>query len=182
MELMTRKFTAQSVALATGATPKEIANWADRGLITGHREPLGKGVKRAFSWFSVMEIGGAKALMEIGVKSPADAFAASQLFSHVSGGYGESGGWAGDQVADEASHRLAGLPYHHEKGVTYICVSAGRSEVHVSEDGKLNLNEVQRSLGNELGFIVLNMSRLFREIVQRMALDYREVLDEAYGK
>jgi hypothetical protein len=30
------------------------------------------------------------------------------------------------------------------------------------------------------GFILLNMSEVFAQVMHRMALDYREVLDEAY--
>ncbi|MBI1172574.1 hypothetical protein GC209_14350 [bacterium] len=183
MELLTRKFTAQSVALATGATAKEIANWADRGLIVGQREPLGKGFKRAFSWFNVMEIGGAAALMRIGINSPADAFAASQWFSH--GSDGATGYMVQDDDAireDQDAERLPGLPYHYLDGTTYLCVSGGKAQVALSRDGTLDLKEINRGLNVPLGFIALNVSRLFNGILQRMALSSVEVLDEAYGK
>ncbi len=178
MELLNRKFTAQSVALATGATAKEISNWADRGLIIGQREPLGKGVKRTFSWFNVMEIGGAVALMNIGINSPADAFAASQRFSHWSDGSGEFVGGP----KSTAPERHPGLPYHHGDGDTYLCVAGGKSHVELSTDGKLNLFEIKRGLGQPEGFIVLNASQMFARVCANMALSFVEVLDEAYGK
>ena len=178
MNLIERSFTGQTVALATGATVKEIANWADRGLIMGQREPLGKGHKRTFSWFNIMEIGGATALLNIGVNSPADAFAASQYFAHVSSEGGAA--WAGDDGGAPARH--PGLPFHHDHGDTFLCVAGDKARVVLSSDGTLNLSEIKQGLGSPTGFIVLNISALFMQITLRMAMDYREVLDEVYGK
>jgi len=183
MDLIERTFTGQTVALATGATVKEIANWADRGLIIGQREALGKGHKRAFSWFNIMEIGGAAALMSIGVNSPADAFAASQHFAH--GSDGAIGTWDGDdavQGADDEPGRWAGLPFHYAHGDTFLCVAGNKAHVALSSDGTLNLSEIKLALHKPHGFIVLNVSDLFKQITFRMAMDYREVLDEIYGK
>ena len=68
------------VAIATGTSAKQITDWCNQGQIIGQREPLGKGRKREFSFFNVMEIAGAVALMQVGVRSPADAFKAAASF------------------------------------------------------------------------------------------------------
>jgi hypothetical protein len=175
MELLTRNFTAQSVALATDTTAKEIANWADRGLIVGQQEPLGKGHKRSFTWNNVMEIGGAVALMQIGVNSPADAFAASQRFAHMAAG---RAGYVGDK--ETSVPRLPGLPFHYRAGETYLCVSGDKSATLLVSDGKLPLSIVEKRLQDPAGLILLNVTTLFSQIIGRMAMSPAEVLDEAY--
>lgn len=177
MDFLNRQHTAQSVALATGATAKQITDWCNQGLILGQREPLGRGHKRLFSWFNVIEIAGALALMEIGIKSPGDAFRASVYFAHV--GEGDSG-WAGDGGDKSRANRLPSLPFHHNRGETYLLVSEGNGHVVLSADGKVNPSVLQVGRHHLLGFIALNMTELFMQVAHRMALDGREVLDEAY--
>ena len=182
MDILIRKYTAQSVALATGATSKQITDWCNQGLIIGQREPLGRGHKRLFSWFNIMEIAGALALMNIGIKSPGDAFRAAIYFSHV----GEGGtGWVGDDGImedDNEPKRWPALPFHHKHGVTYLLVSDGAGHVVLSVDGKVDplvLSPLTGSAG-VLGFIALNMTELFMRVINRMAMEGREILDEAY--
>ena len=123
MDLLNRKFTAQSVALATGTTAKQITDWCNQGQIIGQREPLGKGRKREFSFFNVMEIASAVALMEIGIRAPADAFSAASRFAHISAG---GSGWVNDDGIAEGNGepmRWPGLPYHFREGETIMAVS-----------------------------------------------------------
>lgn len=180
MDLLTRKFTAQSVALATGVPSKQVTDWCSQGHIIGQREPLGSGRRREFSWFNVMEFGIANALMEIGVRSPSDAFQAAQRFSHTSDGGME---WEGDDaLRDNDPYRLPGLPYHHDLGWTYLFLAGSDSDVVLTEDGTVNLHRIKNSSRHSLGCIAVNVTELFTRITNRIALDYREVLDEAYPK
>lgn len=177
MDLLTQKYTAQSVALATGTTAKQITDWCNQGQIIGQREPLGKGHKREFSFFNLMEIAGAGALMEVGIRSPADAFKAAIRFSHTNDG--ASGGWVGVESNDP--ERWSGLPFHHNHGETFMAVSGDMSKVFLSADGTVTTYSIFPIMRRPAGFILLNMSEVFAQVMHRMALDYREVLDEAYA-
>lgn len=178
MELLNRTFTSQSVALATGLDPKAIQNWASRGLIVGQRDGTGKGFHLRFSWFNVMEVALADALMKVGMSSIQDAFAAAQLFAHT--GEGPSG-YAGDTSLDII--RTPSLPWHHSLGQTILIVHQDGSSVKlVSNDGTIDLWGLTPAGLDFTGFIVLNVTEIFRQVCFRMAQDYREVLDEAYPK
>lgn len=176
MELLNRTFTSQSVALATGLDPKAIQNWASRGLIVGQRDGTGKGFHLRFSWFNVMEVALADALMKVGMSSIQDAFAAAQLFAHT--GEGPSG-YAGETTTENI--RIPSLPWHHSLGETILIVHRdGCSVKLVSNEGTVDLWGLTPAGLDFTGFIVLNVSEIFRHVCFRMAQDYREVLDEAY--
>ena len=180
MELYTRMFTPQEVATATGLEAKSIHNWATRGLIVGQRDAVGKGHTRMFSWFNVMEVAVAAALMEIGMNSPQDAFAGTRLFSHSGDG---GSGWAQDDaIADDDDLRLPALPYHHSAGVTFLFVWKEGAEVRLSKDGTIDLHSIRPEYSRATGFIVLNLSELFARVAYRLGCDYRVLLDQAYEK
>lgn len=168
MDLLNRKYTAQSVALATGTTAKQITDWCNLGQIMGQRGTPGKGRKREFSFFNVMEVAGAVALMEVGIRSPADAFKAASYFSHIADGGGGS------------PTRRPSLPFHFREGDTFLAVSGDMSKVVLSADGTVNTNSIFPVMRRPAGFILLNVSAVFAQMMHRMTLDYREVLDEAY--
>lgn len=177
MELLNRTFTAQSVALAAGCTPKQITDWCNLGRVIGQREPLGKGHSRKFSWFNLMEIAIAAELMDIGMSSVQDAFAAAQKFAHS----GESPSvWIGDE--QEGPTRIPAMPWHHNIGQTLLFVWNGGSAVKlVDDDGKVNLSSITPEYHRFTGFIVANVSEIFARVCNRMELDSRVVLDEAYA-
>ncbi len=183
MKLLNRTFTAQSVALATGSPAKQITDWCNMGRVVGQREPVGRGKSRQFSWFNVMEIAIAAELMDMGMTSVHDAFSAAQLFAHASSG---ATGWAGDDGIsedDDKPHRWPGLPFHHEHGVTFLLIWKGRSDVQLADpEGNVNLLQFPPLYSRTTGIIAVNVSEIFARVCHRMALDYREVLDEAYSK
>lgn len=176
MELLNQTFTAQSVAMATGCTSKQITDWCNLGRVIGQREPLGRGNSRKFSWFNVMEIAIAAELMNVGMSSVQDAFAAAQKFAHT----GESPShWAGEEPSGPT--RIPAMPYHHNLGQTVLFVYQGGSAVKlVGFDGKVNLWSITPQHVDFTGFIVVNITEVFKRVCFRMAQDYREVLDEAY--
>lgn len=171
MELLNRTFSAQSVALAAGATAKQISDWCSQGQIVGQREPLGRGQKRQFSFFNVMEVSIALSLMEIGVRSPADAFRVAQTYSHTGGG-GE-GPWVD---SPRQSERLPGLPFHYRSGETLAFVAGRKCLIDTDSD----VLRAMSFLGNFDGVIVLNVSRIFALTMRRLGLEHVDVLDQAY--
>lgn len=171
MDLLQREFSAQAVAMATGATAKQISDWCNQGQIVGQREPLGRGHKRTFSFFNVMEVAVALALMEIGVRAPADAFRAAQGFAHA-GGSGEAR-WA-DSATENV--RIPGLPYHYSRMETFAFV-AGR-ECLITTDP--NVKTAMDALGNVGGLLVVNVSGVFADVMHRLGLGHAEVLDALY--
>ncbi len=180
MDILNQKYTAQSVALATGTTAKQITDWCNQGQIIGQKKPLGKGRRREFSFFNVMEIAGAVSLMEIGIRTPADAFKAAGYFSHIADG---GGGWVkenGTIEGDGSPTRWPSLPFHFREGDTFLAVSGDMSEVVLSADGTVDTYSIFPMARRPAGFILLNMSEVFARVMHSMALDYRKVLDAAY--
>jgi hypothetical protein len=174
MNVFQRTFTAQEVALAAGATAKQVSDWCDQGLIIGQREPLGKGRRRGFSFYNVMEVSVATSLMSIGVRAPADAFRAAHLFSHSGDGGGE---WAGDDgLSDQSSERLPGVPF--KAGETFAFVAGDRSVVSTDE----SVSRASYEMGQPVGMVVLNLSAVFVNVVRRLELGRPQtILDSVYG-
>ena len=52
--------------------------------------------------------------------------------------------------------------------------------VALDEGGKLSVSRLARQLGDASGLIALNVTRVFLEVTHRMAIDGREILEEAY--
>lgn len=180
MELLNREFTAQSVALATGCDVRKVSDWSTRGMVVGHHGGGIQGRSRKFSWFNVMEFAIATELMDIGIASVQDAFAAARRFAHIGEG---RAGLPGQEQEGEPSLRLPGLPYHQTRGLTFLFVWNGGSTVKATgSNGAVELALLSPDYAHVRGFIVVNVTEVFARVCQRLALDYREVLDEAYPK
>lgn len=182
MDILNRTYTTAEMADLTGATTKQIANWADRGLIAVANEgETGKGFTREYSWFTLMQSACAMAIMELGFNSPQEALTAAMHFAHI--GKGQSG-WVGEPAADRAV-RHPGLPFHHMRGVTMLYVADQNSVVLLHRiwnnepfaDGYSKLNQ---HLHGARGHLALNVSEIFNEVCRRLGADYRHVLDAAY--
>lgn len=184
MNIFDQTYTAQAVATAVGCEAKQISDWCNLGRIVGQREPLGKGRSRKFSWFNVMEIAIAYDLMSIGIRSPQDAFAVAQNFSHSNdGSEDDTGEWIDDAArVDEGHVRHAALPFHYSHGVTFLFVIGNKSKVTLSKDGTVDLLNLGADFRQAGGFIVANVSEIFTQTSHRLGLDYRSVLDAAYGE
>ncbi len=178
--IVNRTFSTGEITKFADVTNDNLQNWLKRGVIIGHREIKGGGSvgqRRHFSWFNLMEIATAAALLKIGVSSRADAFAAAQAFSHTGSG-GSS--WVGDAgLSDNSRNRWPGFPYHYALGVTFMIFAAGESRIVLSADGSLTSTMLGGSLS--LGCVVLNATQLFAAVAGRAGLDYRNVLDELYN-
>ena len=179
--IVNRTFSTGEITQFADVTNDNLQNWLKRKEIIGHREIKGGGgvgQRRHFSWFNLMEIATAAALLKIGVRSRADAFDAAQAFSHTGSG-GSS--WVGDDgLSDNSRNRWPGLPYHHAFGVTFMILAAGKSRIVLSADGTLTSTMLGGSLS--LGCVVLNATELFAAVARRAGLNYLNVLDEAYKR
>ncbi|MFV0297055.1 MAG: hypothetical protein ACK5JT_13155 [Hyphomicrobiaceae bacterium] len=182
MNIFEKNFTTQEVADATGTTVKNMANWADRGLITNkNKDEVGRGKTRTYSWFTLMQVACATAIMELGVSSPKDAFDAAGHFAHI--GTGPTG-WVG-AAPQSAAVRLPGLPFHHMRGVTMFYVAGQHSAVVLHRTwNKEEFSETYHNLRDRLhgarGNISLDVSEIFKEVCKRLDVDYRVALDDAY--
>ena len=176
MNIFDQKYTAQAVATAVGCEAKQISDWCNTGRIVGQREPLGKGRSRQFSWFNVMEIAIANELMNIGVKSPQDAFAVAQSFSHTNDADARM------LVKEDGAERISSCPYHHSLGTTFLFVAGSVGHIILSEDGNVNLFTVSRPYSRARGYIVVNVSEVFAAVLHRLGHEYRVILNDAYGE
>lgn len=176
--------SAQDVARATGTTSKQITDWCNQGLVLGQKGRLGKGHRREFSLNNLMEIAVAVALMQHGIRSPADAFAAAMGFAHVGSG---PSGWVdknGKIVEDPPlPERKPGFPYHFRHGETYLIVSGAQAKVIFVKKGQLDLYSMLPGLARPPAvFIAVNVSTVFAGVVENMGEDWRVVLDQVYGE
>ncbi|MFV0409961.1 MAG: hypothetical protein ACK5LJ_09800 [Paracoccus sp. (in: a-proteobacteria)] len=182
MDIFNKDYTTQEVADATGTTVKNMANWADRGLIKSkNKDDIGRGRTRTYSWFTLMQVACATAIMELGINSPKDAFEAAARFAHT--GTGQSG-WVGEAPQDKAV-RWPGLPFHHMRGITMLYLSGQHSAVLLhriwnKEAFSEGYFRLQDRLGGARGHIALNLTEIFQEVCRRLNTDYRVALDDAY--
>ena len=178
------KLGAQDVAQATGTTAKQITDWCNQGHILGQKGRLGKGRRREFSFSNVMEIAVGVALMQHGVQSPADAFQAAMHFAHVGSNHS---GWVNekDELVENPPlpKRNPGYPYHFRDGETYLIVSGEWSNVVLVKKGQLDLYSMLPDLaGAPAVFIAVNVTTVFKAVMQNMGVDWRVELDRVYGR
>lgn len=177
MHPFTTEYTAQALANATGCDVRKISDWATRGLIVGHEGGGVQGRNRRFSWFNVMEVAIASELMGIGNSSVTGAFTTATHFAHM--GEGQAG-WVGDPPPKNAP-RLPGLPWHHNRGYTFMFVWNGGNDIRLTDrNGTVELNMVIPQHQQTSGFLVVNVLEVFERVCGRIGLDYREVLDQEY--
>ena len=172
MDILNTEFTAQIVAAAAGIEPKQVADWANKGLIVGQIGGGGvQGKVRRYSFFNLIEVACAVELMAAGVSSPRDAFQIAREYAHS----GEAEvGWSGEPR--NAPERLPGLPYHHLKGTTYLLVSGSKSLI-----GAGNLDLLLKSIGSPRGFIGLDLTAIFVRTALAIGGSPWAMLDEAYA-
>lgn len=186
MELLDKTYSAGEVSTAAAVATPTVADWASKGFIAGQREPLGRGRRRAFSWSNIIEIAGAAALMDIGVRSPTDAFRAAVRFSHAGSSHG---GWIDDAGTahehDPSPLRLPGLPYPIQQGLTFLLVAGDQSAVILIDRKTSFLDALVKLKGmsptRPSGFIALDMTRTFLLVTERLGLDGHEILKTAYN-
>lgn len=163
--ILQAKFTTGQVTKAAGITNASLQTWIRRGLIVGSggvEMPGQPGIRRTFSFYSVMEIATASALIELGL-SAGQAFRAAQLFSH-----------SGDKS------RMIAFPF--PEGRTFICVAGDRSAELMWKPGQDLIVMARHNLGRPMGFVVLDASELFDRVTASLGYHPQALLDEEYRK
>ncbi len=176
MDILNRTFTTYSVALAANCKPKNISDWCNVGNVIGQRKNVGTGNRRALSWFNLMEVAIATEVLKI-TPSVQFAFEAAQSFAHL--GEGQTGSF--DDAANDHEPRIPGLPWHHSRGHTLLAIWHDGSRVVLNQQ----FDPVTVTGGDNLAdpppaFVVVNVTRIFQAVCDRLALLPSEILDEAY--
>lgn len=120
------------------------------------------GVRRSFSFYSVMEIAVAAALTELGL-APSQAFRAAQGFAHT-----------GDE------NRMIAFPF--PEGRTLLCVAGDRSTELMWSPGQDLMSIARHHLGRPLGFVVLDASELFDRVTGSLGYHPQRLLDDEYAR
>ena len=166
MSILEAAFSTGQVLEAADMTNPALQNWIRRGIIVGHKDhpidmPGTPGVRRQFSFDSVLEISLAKALTEVGVDL-ADAFHAAARFAHFG-----SGG------------RHAGLPFP-DPASTLLCVAGQRVTIIRQEPGEDILPEIRARLGKPMGWAMLDAGHVFNRVASRLGFIPEAVKADAY--
>ena len=178
MNIFHEKFSTIQVIAATGVTNDNLQNWLKRQLIIGQKTIEGGGVQgrhRQWSFFNLMEIAAAKALIDVGMTDLNSAFQAANRFAHV--GQGPDG---------YTPERSPGCPHTKFPGITLLVAGPGWSnEVFVSPDDnalKLYTDLTRTGAGRKEGGVFVNMSDVFDLTVSRVGYHPEEVIELAYPK
>lgn len=180
MSIFNEKFSTGQVVEATGVSNETLQNWLKRGFLIGHRNTQAiegggsSGVHRRFSFFNVMEIATAKALIDAGITNLSHVFKAAGSFSHV--GHGP--------IDDIQPLRDPALPFDTtvENGVTLLCVSGERNYVHFWKIGQDPLPVIRHALAGAKGYFILEMNEIFDLVVARLGHHPQAVLEAEYSR
>lgn len=174
MNIFHHPFSTGQVVAATGVSNSALQSWLKRDLIVGHKEgaPIEgggtPGAHRRFSFFNVMEIAVAKALLDVGMGSVSDAFRAAMGFAHVGNG----------ELPGLRPERRPGLPYN-DTCLTILCVRQDQSTVEIWKPKSDVFISARQRLGG--GFVVLEINPIFERVTHQLGYDHRDVLSLAYS-
>lgn len=155
MNAFQSKFSTRQVLAAAGVSNDNLQNWLRRGLVIGQEKiggGGGQGHHRQFSFFNVIEIAAAKALIDAGMGNLEAVFYAANLFAHT----GEDG-------------RIPGCPFNTAPGYTLLVAwPDGANVLFLSpKDGALALYTTLVS-NNRIGATFANVSRVFDDVCGRL--------------
>lgn len=169
MNIFHAKFSTGQVVEATGVSNDTLQNWLKRKLVVGQKDIDGGGSQgrhRQFSFFNLIEIATAKALIEVGMTDLKSAFYAAGYFAHT-----------GD------AERAPGCPFNKETGITLLVAGQGWArDVFLSPTGsalELYNQIVQRG---SIGATIVDMSQVFNLVTARVGYHPEAVLEIAYAK
>lgn len=173
MNIYTSTFATRDVLLAADISNGKLQNWFARDVVLGHRNVEGGGSPgrhRRFSWFNVMEIANAAALVNAGLDLSL-AFRAAQVFAHMGAG-----------PLPGIPERFPSMPFKTEHGRTLMFVAGDRVHIAPYEPGSDALAAARVHLGQPEAFIVLDLLGLFNRVCASLELDPQAVMDEAYSE
>ena len=164
MNIFHEEYTLGQVASATGLSVETIKTWLRKELIWSKPTKAdGPGTRRLHSFYGVMEIAVAAALIDAGVKDNEVTFYAARFFAH-----------SGDGGTGFRPGRLPGCPFH--EGLTYIAVGNGRSIEVCYRPSKDSLAAIRHDLGQPEVIILVEINAIFQRIVRALGHDPVEVM------
>lgn len=173
MSILQEQFKAADIVLAADVKPSKLQLWIHRRVIVGGDKiqgGRGPGHHRKFTFYNVMEVAIANALLEAGLNDLKVAFSAAAIFAHTS--KGSRAGMA----------RLPGLPFEAIPGVDTIFAVSGEQTCVVPNDGEGDaLGEIQRRLKHPNALFVVDASQVFEWVCSSLGIDAHQALVEAYA-
>lgn len=176
MNIFHQRFPASQVVNVTGVTPNTLQSWMRRGHIVGQRETGMEvdgggqpGVHRLFSFFNIMEIAVAKALLDAGLGDLDDAFDAARRFAHVGHGF----------HSKDHPERSPSCPFNHH-GQTALTLLFVRGETSKAVFYQLGRDPLLSLLREHGGGVILEIDPVFRRVVSFLGHHPEEVLDLVY--
>lgn len=168
MSIFHQQFTNSEIVTATGVTNFQLQNWLKRGQIIGQGVEGGgsPGKHRKFSFFNLMEIAVAKALIDVGMSDMQRVTYAAAGFAHT-----------GDGAIGNRPGRVPGCPF--KEGKTLLLVGPNRTdEYQLLSSERLGL--AAAILQHGIGAVVIDVSQVFEITLRRAGLDPAEAIREAY--
>lgn len=186
MEISTNTYSAHDVAAAAQVSPATLQNWLKRGVIVGHGNDAieGGGIQgkhRRFSFFALMQISVAAALIEAsGGMQIKQAFYAAMTFAHS--GHVASG-WTGDDGIsdDDEPSRHASYPYHFRHGKTLLATVGGKTAILLENGSGDTFGNIRAALQRATGFTIIDAGEVFDRVCAALGEHPNTVLDAAYS-
>lgn len=174
MSIYQQTFTTGQIVEATGVTNMSLQNWLKRNLIVGQKEIQGGGSPgrhRQYSFFNLIEIAMAKALIEAGMTDMPTIFQAASSFSHS------------QTKKTKEPTREAGMPFNVEGARTLLIAGPKWSEVifFKTDDAAISLFAKMRPHGT-LRCVVVDATDVFHRVINAIGLESHKVIREAYEK
>lgn len=173
MSVFQRRFSNAEIVAATGITNDQLQNWMKRGLIIGQKDIDGGGSPgrhRSFSFFNVMEVAIAKAIIDAGGMSDLkDVFRAAHHFAHF--GEGELPG---------KPARRPSVPFNTPMSKTLLLAGRGWSD-EILLTGSDSVMRLSASILRAGGCTVVDASAAFYNALNRLGIEPSAVMHEAYG-
>lgn len=164
MTIFAEKFSLGEVALAINTKPETIKTWMKKGLIVNTPTAgNGPGVPRLHTFYGVMEMAVAAALIDAGVRDNAVVWRAASFFAHT-----------GDCGLNDRPGRLPGCPFL--EGLTYIAIGGGKSAEVCYRPGTDMMASVRHELGGAEVIIFIEINRIFRRVVEALGHNPAEVM------
>lgn len=179
MNIFYAYFSTGQVVEASGVTNATLQSWLKRGVVSAQAPESAEtkagiegggrpGVYRRFSFFSVMDIAIAKALIDAGFTDLENAFKASRHFAH-----------SGVMASSMHPARAPACPFFSAETSAASTLIAARGSTSVEVFWKMGHDPfpaVFGALGTNEGFVVVNASVIFQRVVTALGFDPAAVM------
>lgn len=189
MDHLTNNYSTAQCLQAAGIEADTLQNWLRAGVIVGNNpgDITGGGTQgrqRRYSFYAVMQIAIAKALMDasggMGLKR---AFEAAMHFAHL----GDAPAlYADDGLRDNDPDRQPSHPFDYRLGETFFAVAPTREAVVlIPPDGKFDLIRSAidpNGMARMVGFVVIDAGEVFARVCAVLGFSARALIEEIYNE